>query len=222
MAKRELQIARMLQYFIDATVQIINEEGIENVTIRKIANIAGYNSATIYNYFKEVSHLIFFASIHYLKNYADALPAYMNRGNNAVERYLLMWECFCKYSFQQPKIYFTIFASNLGSQPEDLLGHYYDIFPEDLDKLPEQLKPMFLEPNLLKRGEIALNQCIEEGYFNKATAESMNEIIILIWHGMLTVILNNRRKYEQDEAVNLTMNYINEIVFKYMDPHSIK
>jgi AcrR family transcriptional regulator len=152
MAKREIKIARMLQYFIDATVQIIDEEGIENVTIRKIASIAGYNSATIYNYFKEVSHLIFLASIRYLKNYADALPAYMNQGKNAVERYLLMWECFCKYSFQQPKIYFTIFASNLGSQPEDLLSHYYDIFPQDLDKLPKELKPMFLESNLLKRG----------------------------------------------------------------------
>ena len=37
MAKRDIQVARMIQYFIDATVQIIDEEGIDNVTIRKIA-----------------------------------------------------------------------------------------------------------------------------------------------------------------------------------------
>ena len=222
MAKRDIQVSRMIQYFIDATVQIIDEEGIDNVTIRKIANIAGYNSATIYNYFQEVSHLIFFAAIRYLKTYADTLPDYMSRGDNALERYLLLWECFCKYSFQQPKIYFTIFASNLGSQPEDLLSHYYDMFPQDLDKLPEELKPMFLESNLLKRGEIALNQCIKEGYVTEGTAERMNEIIILIWHGILTGILNNRRRCEPNEAVDITMKYIKEIVFKFMDSNSIK
>jgi AcrR family transcriptional regulator len=89
-----------------------------------VVNIAGFNSAAIYNYFQEVSHLIFFAAIRYLQTYADTLPDYMSRGDNALERYLLLWECFCKYFFQQPKIHFTIFASNLGSQLKNLLSHY--------------------------------------------------------------------------------------------------
>jgi hypothetical protein len=49
-----------------------------------------------------------------------------------------------------------------------------------------------------------------------AAAEQMNEIIILIWHGMLTVILNNRRQYKPDEAVDVTMDYIKKIVYKYI------
>lgn len=59
MKNKEIQMGRMWKYFVDATAEIIEEEGLENVTIRKVADKAGYNSATIYNYFSEVSHLIF-------------------------------------------------------------------------------------------------------------------------------------------------------------------
>lgn len=49
----------MMGYFIDAANQIIENEGIESVTIRKVADIAGYNSATLYNYFNDLNHLLF-------------------------------------------------------------------------------------------------------------------------------------------------------------------
>lgn len=73
MSNKEIQMQRMWQYFVDATVEIIEQKGIENVTIREIATKAGYNSATIYNYFREVSHLIFFAALKYLNKYIEGL-----------------------------------------------------------------------------------------------------------------------------------------------------
>jgi AcrR family transcriptional regulator len=210
--KREIQIIRMMSYFIDATAQIIEEEGIDNVTIRKIADIAGYNSATIYNYFGELSHLIFFATMRFLKKYADALPEYMGRGKDPLERYLLLWECFCKFSFKEPQIYHAIFTSNLGGQPEELINDYYGIYPTDLINLPEDLKPMFLESNLSKRGRIALEKCIEAGYIKDENAEEIVEILTLVWQGMHIMMLNNRRNHTAEEATEITMKYIRQIV----------
>ncbi|HWO77724.1 MAG TPA: TetR/AcrR family transcriptional regulator, partial [Bacillus sp. (in: firmicutes)] len=46
MKRKEIQMNRMWKYFVDATAQIIEEEGVENVTARKIADIAGYTSST--------------------------------------------------------------------------------------------------------------------------------------------------------------------------------
>ena len=40
MSRKKVQMNRMWKYFVDATAQIIEEEGVENVTIRKIADIA--------------------------------------------------------------------------------------------------------------------------------------------------------------------------------------
>lgn len=213
MDKKEIQRTRMMRYFIDATVQIIKEEGIEQVTIRKVADIAGYNSATIYNYFQEVSHLIFFAGMTFLKDYTDALSQSLIKEEGPLEKYLLTWECFCKYSFSNPKIYNAIFSANLGNQPEELLQSYYKIFPTDIIDLPEEMLPMVLESNLANRGKVLLEKCVEKGLLKSENAEEINEMAVLIWQGMMTLLLNNRRQYSTEEAVEKTMKYIRQLVY---------
>lgn len=213
MDKKEIQRNRMMKYFIDATVHIMKEEGMEHVTIRKVADIAGYNSATIYNYFQEVSHLIFFAAMTFLKDYTDALSKSLVKEKNSLEKYLMTWECFCKYSFADPKIYHAIFSSNLGNQPEELLKNYYTIFPTDIINLPEEMLPMVLESNLAKRGRVILEKCVKEGLLRAENAEEINEMAVLVWQGMLTLLLNNRRHYSTDEAVEKTMIYIRQLVY---------
>lgn len=60
--ERKLAIKKL---FIDTTVTIIKEEGVEKVSIRKIAKITGYNSATLYTYFKNLDYLILLSSIKF-------------------------------------------------------------------------------------------------------------------------------------------------------------
>lgn len=212
MTNKELQTMRVMTYFIDATAQIIEEEGIQNVTIRKVADLAGYNSATIYNYFGELSHLIFFASVKFLKPYTAELPHYMSKGKDPLEKYLLLWECFCKYSFQKPQIYYAIFSSDLGSKPHKMMEEYYEIFPNDLLDLSEELIPMILESSISQRDRIALERCVAAGLIKCENAEKINEMILLVWQGMLTMLLNQRILYTPEEASKVTMNYIKQII----------
>ncbi|MDQ6600622.1 TetR/AcrR family transcriptional regulator [Bacillus salipaludis] len=212
MKKKEIQLSRMWKYFVDATAEIIEEEGLENVTIRKVADKAGYNSATIYNYFSEISHLIFFASMKFLKSYTDEVAVYIEKGKDPIEKYLLAWECFCIHSFKQPQIFNAVFIMDLGDQPEKLLEEYYKIYPADLINIPEELKIILFERNVSKRGRSFLENALREGYIKEENVDAINELTILIWQGMFTNILNNRKSYEFQEAVKITMNYITEIV----------
>lgn len=59
MAKNQIQEQRMKEYFIQATKDILKGEGIKHVSVRNIAQKAGYSYATLYNYFKDVKDLIF-------------------------------------------------------------------------------------------------------------------------------------------------------------------
>jgi len=213
MSKKEIQTRRMMGYFIDAASEIIKKEGVENVTIRKVADIAGYNRATIYNYFGDFTHLIFFATMRSLNKYSVALPKYIEKAKNPLERYLLIWECFCKFSFKEPQIYHALFTSNLGCPPEQLFKDYYFISPDDFLNLPANLKPMFSESILSKRGRIALEDCIEEGYITAVQAEEITEHTTLIWQGMHTMMLNNRTDYTDYEATLTTMKYIKNVVY---------
>ncbi len=204
----------MLKYFIDATAEIIEKEGIENVTIRKIADIAGYNSATIYNYFGEVSHLIFFAAMKFLKTYTHDMLASVAKGKDALDKYFLAWECFCKHSFKDSQLFHTIFISDLGEHPEELVKRYYSLYQSDLIDLPEEMKPIILEANMSKRNRMFLEMCVEEGHIKRENVEAINEITLLIWQGMLTTIINNRRNYIPEEAIQKTMTYIKTITLQ--------
>ena len=62
---------RMRRYFVEAAKKIIQEEGIDGVTLRKVAKGAGYNGATLYNYFWKCI-MSFFRTIRiFLKNYPN-------------------------------------------------------------------------------------------------------------------------------------------------------
>jgi len=207
---------RMWQYFVDATVEIIEQKGIENVTIREIATKAGYNSATIYNYFQEVSHLIFFAALKHLNKFIEELPAQMEKGENTLDKYLLSWESFCKHSFKEPDIYYAIFLADLGEKPEELLKYYYSVYQSDLfGEVTEDIETFITEYNFSTRSRNALDKSVQEGILSKEESAAINERTVLIWQGMLITILNNRRHLDAEEATKKMMQHIEEIVNSY-------
>lgn len=59
MKNKEIQEKRMKDYFIQATKDILKGEGIKGISVRNIADQAGYSYATLYNYFRDVNDLIF-------------------------------------------------------------------------------------------------------------------------------------------------------------------
>lgn len=212
MDNKEIKKRRMWTFFIDATEELIKTEGFQQVTIRKVADKAGYNSATIYNYFGELSHLLFFASLKFLKPYLETVTLKMKTTDDPLEKYLIAWDCFSEYSFQIPDIFHTVFLMDLGDHPENLLASYYELYPSDLMAIPEELLPALMERNIADRGRFALSALVKAGRLSETQAEEVNELTNLVWQGMFTTLLNNRNHYTAEEAQKRTMKYIREIV----------
>ena len=53
MERKKIQEERIRGYFIQATKEILKGEGLSALSVRNIADRAGYSYATLYNYFKE-------------------------------------------------------------------------------------------------------------------------------------------------------------------------
>lgn len=123
---------RMMTSFINATEELIDEMGVENLTLRKIATRAGYNSATVYNYFENLDHLIFYASMSNIKDYNIALNSYLKDAKNAMDIFLKVWECFCDFAYEKPEIYNAIFFPKLNNNIDYYMEEYYTFFPMDL------------------------------------------------------------------------------------------
>src|SRR5690625_789707 len=202
----------MWKYFTDATVEIIEKEGMDQVTIRKVADLAGYNSATIYNYYADLSHLLFFASMRLLGNYTRDVVTYMEKGNNALEKYLLAWECFCEHSFKNPDVFYAVFIMDLGDQPDELIKEYYELYPADLIDIPESLRPILFYRDMSVRGRSLLQTAYEEGMLKEENINHINDMTNLLWHGVFTNYRNNRITYTYREAIDTTMMYISQII----------
>ena len=56
--KQSIKNKRVKSYFVEAAKGIILSEGVENVSVRKVADRAGYTFTTIYNYFRDLNELL--------------------------------------------------------------------------------------------------------------------------------------------------------------------
>jgi len=216
MNKKEIQRKRMISYFVEATNKIIEEEGIEEVTIRKVADLAGYNSATLYNYFDNLDHLLFFACMKYLREYVNDLPVDIESKENSIEKYLLIWKAFSSHSFKHPKIYYRIFFDKYSNSLNDSIKRFYDIFPEELGKHSNDILPMLLGHSIYDRNMYVLENCLRDYNLNQSQLEEVNEMNILIYQGMLTRFINSTSTYDIDEAVERLLTYIRKIINSYL------
>lgn len=195
MTNKEIQRKRMMSYFINATDELIYEEGINGITLRKVADRAGYNSATLYNYFENLDHLLFYAAMRNIKDYALALNTYLIDAKNSMDVFLKVWECFCDYAYDKPEIYNAIFFPNLEKHFEDYVAEYYKLFPEDMVSSDENISTMLLKSDINKRGETTVIGCVDEGYIRPEDANKLNDMTLLIFEGMLKRVLMNKKYF---------------------------
>jgi len=206
--RKEIQTARMWRYFLDAASDLIEEKGLHSITIREIADRAGYTSSTVYNYFQDLSHLKFFAVMRYTNSYFKELPIYMEKGRNTIEKWLYGWECFCKHSFEYPEVYSLLYIESLGSIPEELMQNYYKVYAHEMINLSENVQSIISHHNISTRSSLYIQQAKEDGFIKEEDIEYIAGTTMLIWNGMLTTMLNLRKTYAKEEAAKRTMHYI--------------
>lgn len=216
--QKQIQTARMWRYFLDATASLIEEKGLHRITIRQIAERAGFTSSTVYNYFRDLSHLKFFAVMRYTNQYYKDLPNYMAKGENTVDKWLYAWECFCKYSFQDPAIYSLLYVENIGNVPEDLVKDYYRIYENELIDLSEDVQSIVTQHNISTRSSLYIQQAKDEGFFDEEDISYIADVTMLIWTGMLSNILNLRREIGNEDIAKRTMSYIERCVTRAVKP----
>ncbi|WP_099203211.1 TetR/AcrR family transcriptional regulator [Miniphocaeibacter massiliensis] len=212
-SNKVIQKKRMINYFIDAAKKIIQEESIQNITIRKVAMLAGYNSATLYKYFDDLNHLKFFSAMTYLNVYIDDIPLYVKGVDNSKDIYLRIWDCYIDHSFKMPNIYYYLFFADLKKTMEQYTEEYYSIFPLNIKIDDEIIKNMLLSYSLNTRSKILMDSCVKNGIIKKEEAYMADDIIICIYESYLLKV--QKKLISQKEATIKVKEYIREVFNKF-------
>lgn len=212
MTELSLKRLRTMGYFISAADEIIQEEGIEKATIRNIAKKAGYNSATIYNYFNDLEHLIFFTKISHLEVYKARLYNEIEDDLEPLEELKKIFRIFAEETFKNPTDFYDLFFSKYSLQLNETVTLYHKIYPERLNTKNNRLKAMLSRNDIYKRNMALVDNCIENGCFvNRKDAKKINELMILTYSGML----NRYLETDSDDVQGYTnqfMEYLDMIL----------
>lgn len=174
---------RNMVYFVEATEKILKEEGIPGVTIRRIAAEAGYNSATLYNYFQDLDELILFGSVCFLRDYLLDLSRNLQPEMTSLERYRTIYQCFNRQAFQFPEIFYNMFFGRYSAKLGRVIQTYYlDLFPEELQGLPADVREMVIRGTLVERDQVVMQNLVEGGFVAGDRAAETLEIIVAV-HG---------------------------------------
>lgn len=200
---------RNIKYFIDAAKTIIENEGHENITIRNVADHAGYNSASIYSYFDNLDHLKYWTSMTYLEDYIEDIPQYIENLDNPCDIYIAVWDCYADYCYKNKDIYYYLFFSPLNDKKEDWAKSYYQMFPLKVENMPEQIERMLTTSDINKRSYYLIEPCIKFGTITKEQAKDIDTLVISVFDYFLNRAKNG--SISRDEGLKETKYYIRKI-----------
>lgn len=202
MDKLSIKKKRVMMYFIEATQDLILNEGIDSLSIKKIADKAAYNTATIYNYFEDLEELILYASIDYLKIYLKDLRNEISSDMKAIEIYETIYKVFVHHSFEKPEIFHTLFFGKYSYKLEKIIKKYYEIFPDDITGQTDITKSVLIEANIHNRDIPVIRQMIKEGSLLEEEAPCIMEAVVRVHQSYLENLLQQREKISLDKHKN--------------------
>lgn len=206
-----------MKYFIEATKKIIKDEGVEAVTIRKVGNLAGYTSATLYNYFDNLTHLIFLTNMCHLEEYDEMLKDSIIGCKNSIEIYMSICKCYAVQTFDKPEIFKLLFFSQKRDKFEEYTAQYYELFPEKSRKeRPSFLNELSHLNNLHSRRLYLLNKCVEEGFMEEENAKDFTDISLRFYRTILRDLIEGITTKE--DAISLTLKYDYQLFGFFLKP----
>ena len=198
--------------FINAASELMENEGMESLTLRRVAKRAGYTSATLYHYFKDLDHLTVYASMKYFEDYNRNLARYLADEQDAFQRFLFMWRFFCASAFRHPHAYYNLFYGKYSGELTEIIHAYYEVFPEELGELDDSVLEMLTCGSLVERNWQMLQPVLEGASLSLEERESMNEIILYCFKELLTQKIQMGDALDNQTLIERQLSYIHVIL----------
>lgn len=192
MDNKELQKNRMKTYFMEAAKGIILEEGFQNISVRKVADRAGYSYATLYNYFKDLDHLLWYVGIDLLKDLKSNLAGRSMEQAATREELIHNFKYYTNFFLDNPNAYRFIYFYQSGERPEELEK---EAFGEDLKDIMIRI----------------LSKFVQEGKIKPEHMEGAVTVSIYSLQGMLVMYFSNKvdmKKADIFKGIETVVDYI--------------
>ena len=192
--KQKLEIKKLI---LDAAMQLFMQEGYENVSIRKIADLIEYSPTTVYLHFKDKNEI--FYHLHE-SGFAKMIEFNSNLASisNPLIRLYKMGENYIQFGIEYPQFYEIMFIQN---EPMQSL----------IDQMGGDCKDWSLGDNALNQLKGILMECMDKNLIKKGPIDS---VALAIWgmvHGLVSLYIRGRLEplVTKEVAIEVMHNSLN-------------
>ncbi|MBN2879953.1 MAG: TetR/AcrR family transcriptional regulator [Clostridia bacterium] len=146
--KNAIKHTRTQSYFIEAAKKLILEEGAQNVTVRKIADLAGYSYGSIYNYYADLDELMFETRNAMIYDMMHMMGGNQNAEQGTLESVKAINRKLAEYFMDNPNVYHFFYSFPIrksGKTPMDDAG---------FNEMRMQAYQIFADRGIIKQEEI--------------------------------------------------------------------
>lgn len=192
--RKEKQKVELKRLILEASMKLFVEEGFENVTFRRIAEIIEYSPTTIYLYFKDKNEILF--------NLCEQGFAKMSEYNanlltikNPLLRLHKMGENYLQFGMANPEYYDVMFIQKAPMQTLNLLHD-------------DEWKSGHLA---LERLQSVIAECMQHKLIAKGEVEAVAMGIWGMVHGLVSLAIRGRfeKLVEPEEVINTMHKALN-------------
>lgn len=184
--RKEREKLEMQQLIIDTALKLFIERGIDNVSIRAIAEKIDYSPGSIYSYFKDKGEIIH--AIHnkgFEKLYA--LQKTLDDAKDPLDKLSKMGELYMKFAMENKDYYDLMFIAK-GIAEKITEKNQWDAGERSYNYLRDTVK-----------------ECIEAGYMTGTDVDSATFAIWGFVHGMASLIIRGRCAMMPEEMISQTV-----------------
>ena len=212
---KELKTRRMMTYFMDAAEELSRQDGFDNLTLRTIADAAGYNSATMYNYFHNLEELSAFTVLRVLSAFWQEVSRETETIEDPLLRYCQYWIIQGRHAYRNPEIFHYLFQLSDRQQVFGRLDVYYRHYPQEYECLSETMKALVQETRFDHKNRLYIQPCIEQGDYSEESAAQVLEFGHLLFNGVLFQVLHDKERLHDYTYYNqLFLRYFLELMRK--------
>ena len=183
MSNKEIQTQRMKRYFIHAAKEVLAEDGVKKLSVRKVGDRAGYSYATLYNYFRDINELLTYCLADMLEDAYRELIEEKQEDLDPRDQLIRYGERYFSYFSENPVLFQLLFVEDLGTEPEEVTDKMSDL------------------PSVGHLLMDSISACAEAGYIMNNEVEVLVELLVASIHGKLLFFLKRRSDESRDEIL---------------------
>lgn len=186
---KDMKKSRMVRYFINAFKMLALQKPTQSITLREVADAAGFNSATLYNYFKNMDQLIAWSLLDCMTDIWIDTSAEEAVNDDPLYQYLLTWKNQCLHGFSNPYLFITFFVSPSKDAIYAQVEAFLSVFPEKKGRLSERFHRLLFQTDFTKKNQDYLIPCIQQGYLSIDDRAAFMDAGDILFGGMLLQVL---------------------------------